>query len=432
MRVSFVNDAFTSKNWGARIATSALKDLILKSGGEIDVNVFESELSKFRLGRPETKSSENGKEKGKNSGIHAGLFIPPVIPKAYRKIQHTFMRKNSGNDIPAEWSSFQKLADDCVAGKTLLSNHVEMMSETDVVIINGEGSMYGNRQYAKANLLLAYVAKVKLNKPTAIVNHRIDLSDPDLHNLVSHIYPLMDDVVFREKSCLEESKNICNGKFAADSCYYYRPLPRDSFNKRYTLKQTIECANYLSSNGVPKLDPSKPYITVGGSSYVQIEFDLICKNYEVLLKKLKKLPIQIVLTASGIPDHKMFKVLSKKLSLPFIGINTSAELGMDIINQSELYIGGRWHPSNFALAGGAPIIPLSSKTPKMSALNEMLPYESEVYSLTELDKYADSIVQKAEFILDAGVTLKKEVSEWSKQMAATVQGNVDILTQKVI
>ena len=47
-------------------------------------------------------------------------------------------------------------------------------------------------------IFLTYIAKTIYDKPVIIVNHTADFSHPDLRRIAEEIYPLFDDVVFRD------------------------------------------------------------------------------------------------------------------------------------------------------------------------------------------------------------------------------------------
>jgi len=426
MNVTLVNDTSNSSNWGAIATSTALKEMILKAGGSINVNIKQNQIIDFQF----VSKKKPFKNKGDNTDNllrYFHLFVPPVIPKAYHKVHSQLNRFRSKPTIPDEWSKFEAFANHCLTSENTLSHHFENMKKSDVVILNGEGCLYGNTFQSRAIFLIGYISKSIIKKPTIIVNHTVDLSDPNLLHLAEKVYPLFDDVVCREYRTLEVCKKFCECRFAIDASYFYSPLPRKHFLKRYFLSKELVNSCFYEWSEKSVFDPSKPYICVGGSSLIQSYTEKVFDGFIELLDQLGTLPVQVLLTASAYKDFEVFKTIAEKLDLPLIGINTPVDLAMDIIGHAEIYIGGRWHPSNFALRGGTPVILLSGKTFKMHALADMVHISHEVFDIRELKINKEKICELAKNILNRGRALRNEIQNWSESNSQSAVENIKFL-----
>ena len=136
---------------------------------------------------------------------------------------------------------------------------------------------------------------------------------------------------------------------------------------------------------------------------------------------------QIVLAVSDICDQKFFRPIAKCFNLPLIGLTTPVQQAVDIIGNAEIYIGGRWHPSIFALRGGAPIIPLSSKTFKMQALAQMAGLSPHVFDALNLVNEKDAICKQLLSYLEQGDEIKFALRKWAEKECENSWDNVTYL-----
>src|SRR5690606_15633048 len=114
---------------------------------------------------------------------------------------------------------------------------------------------------ARLMLFLAYVAKVHFGLPVALVNHTAELSDPRLREMAAKVYPLLDDVVFREPVSARHGPGSVGGQVAPDAAFSYEPAQQSSW------QQVAGRPSYYSvwpddANFVPQA----PFVAVGGSA----------------------------------------------------------------------------------------------------------------------------------------------------------------------
>jgi hypothetical protein len=422
VKVSYINDTVESYNWGAIAASSGLKKLIKDAEGEIGVNFHQSQIKNFRF----SGTIQNGNMNGHHSaGKYLDLITPPAIPKVYNRL-----RKAAGfqeePEISSVWDQFKQFAEDCLTKKNTLSGHFQRMEHTDVTVINGEGCIFGNKFLSKMIFALGYISGSILQKPTVIVNHTADYSDPELLSLAKKVYPLFDDVVVREYASLKGCQEYCDVRFAADTSYCYEPYQKEYFLKEYALAKERLDTTIIEEYDY-SFNPEKPYICLGGSSLLCKYSDSAAVGYIELINELKTLPVQLVLTASAPPDQKLFKSLSKQLRLPLIGFKTPVSLAISILGHAEVYIGGRWHPGNMAMSGGTPVIPFSANTFKMNALADMQGLSSTVFDIQELHHHKVEILELTKKYLHEGKTVRNKIYSLSDSLRGNVRNNVGFL-----
>jgi polysaccharide pyruvyl transferase WcaK-like protein len=137
---------------------------------------------------------------------------------------------------------------------------------------------------------------------------------------------------------------------------------------------------------------------------------------------------QVVLTASDLKDEMILRPVAKRLGLPLIGLHTPIQQSVDVVGNAQAYIGGRWHPSIFALRGGVPLIPIASKTFKIDALVEMAGLESDVIPHGRLVESLPRIRQQLDDQVAQGEALRSRLRAWASQQAQACRSNVDILS----
>ncbi|MBK7543341.1 MAG: polysaccharide pyruvyl transferase family protein [Candidatus Competibacteraceae bacterium] len=429
MKVLLINDSTSNPNWGDRAAATALKLMINKLGGDI-IDIFsEDELkcSSFLRSEIGVKKSITGDRRLTEL---LKLFFPPILFKIKGKMLRSFGLEEKPCLIPDTWDEFRKCAENILNNKERYQRLINVFDKMDVAVIHGDGCMVGNGLLPRTELFLGYLIKTHFNKPVVIVNHTADFDHPNLLKIAQKVYPLFDDVVFRDPISEKRCKEFCNGRFVADTAFLFEPILSTEFWKDTTRRPTY----FDIWPDVAAFDPAKPYLCIGGSSILSYDsFPLeIIKDFSLLIRYIQSIyPGQIVLTVSDIVDQPVFRTIAKELALPLVGLATPVQQVVDIIGNAEAYIGGRWHPSIFALRGGTPIIPLSAKTFKMQALIEMAGLNSITFDALGLDKIKYPLGNQLYSYLEQGVDLRKKIRIWAQEAAKNCWGNIEFLKKPI-
>ena len=122
--------------------------------------------------------------------------------------------------------------------------------------------------------------------------------------------------------------------------------------------------------------------------------------------------------------------MANALGLPLVGLTTPVQQAVDIIGNAQAYVGGRWHPSIFALRGGAPVVPLSSKTFKMQALIAMAGLSTPTFDAHNLEGEKKGIGRALADFVGQGETLRQTLRHWAIEQAEGCLDNVAYLRRR--
>ncbi len=428
MNVLFVNDSTSNPNWGDRAAAIALRKMIQDSKGVVCKTIYEEELYG---GCFSNKWNTEGTAHESLPRKIVKLCLPPMVLKAREKIRSLYRLSTVGRaacDVPENWDDFPITLELIYKNKDQCSDLLAAIEEADLMVIHGDGCMVGNARIARAELFLAYLAKVHFKKPVIIVNHTADFDHPNLQQIAREVYPLFDDVVFRDSVSVERCRYFCNGRVAADSAFLFKPIPLDSW---LPVAQRPTFFDVWPDQA--QFNPAEPYVCIGGSSIYHY-----AKSYDAeggfvkLINHVRSIYSgQIVLTASDARDQTIYRPIAKRLNLPLVGVSTPVQQAVDIVGNAQAYIGGRWHSSIFALRGGTPVVPLSSLTFKMEALSQMAGLPSVVFDALDLEHQKLAIGRQLQSYLEQGQELREALSIWAEKEAINSWENVAYLKSMV-
>ncbi|MBL8800201.1 MAG: polysaccharide pyruvyl transferase family protein [Planctomycetia bacterium] len=384
MRILLINDTSKQSNWGCRATSFQLRRMLAAGGHEIVESVLVTELS-----HPH------------------GWRLP--LGCLFRKPITLF------DCVPARLSQFPTYANRVLRGQATLKgpestrvlNLRQALEQCDLVFINGEGSIHGNRRVAKAILFVAYVAKTVFGKPCVLTNHTADLGNPELLPIAEAVYPMLDDVSFRdpisERTWGHLARQVTGSLLIPDAAFCFQPLAEAEF------RQLASRPTYFSvwPDSAEGFDPRTPYVCVSASSIYYREetyhYDPV-PGYLRLCDRLRTQVGQVVLTAPCHVDERILRQVSRKLNLPLIGRSAPTQQAVDILGNAQLHISGRWHPTIFAAVGGAPAITLTANTYKLNGLNELLGLSTPTFDALALERQVDDIVDLAAVYFRQGPT----------------------------
>ena len=419
MRVLLINDSTSGPNWGDRAAAVSLMSMIRACDGDIVYSLTEHDL------RSTSFFPEDAQVKAKRS---LKPLVPPVLLAMRRSLRTSLHveEPESHSRIPATWEDFHRLGTEFAQGTGLCGDLLEAIALADVAVIHGDGAMVGNGIIPRTDLFLAYVIKKHFGRPVMICNHTADFNHSGLHKIAMNVYPMFDDVVFRDSLSVERCRHLCDGRFAPDTAFQFEPLARD------TWVPVARRPTYFDVwPDTAAFDPSAPYICIGGSSKLWFETDQpspVRLGYMALIEKLRSVyDGQIVLTASDLTDESVFRPIAKEMDLPLIPVTIPIQQAVDVVGNSDAYLGGRWHPSIFALRGGSPVIPLLAKTFKMQALTSQAGLSSDHHDVFSLGEAAEAICRELTGYLAQGAELRGRLRDWGVRMGEESWGNVSYL-----
>jgi hypothetical protein len=420
MRVLLLNDSTTYGNWGGRAATTALRFMIREVGGDIVHTVAIDELVACAFGEP-IAQQEPAPSRKRQLKDAVKPFIPPIALDVRRKFIHEPALPDEKRLIPRAWADYERAAAYLTGPQTPWPRLMRLFADVDVAVVFGDGDIYGTHLLPHTILFLSYLLRRHFDTPVAIVAHSADLDNAPLRSVAEHVYPLFDDVVFRDEVSQRDCASFCSGRLAADTSFWFRPAAKAIWAPIAHRPAFFD----VWPDSAP-LDPSRPYVCLGGSSHFdRADIDVGVEGYAALITRLASAyEGQIVLTVSDNVDNPVFRPLAKRFGLPLVGVSTPVQQVVDVLGNADAYIGGRYHPAIFALSGGAPLIPLSARTFKMQSLAEMASLPSHSYESRDLMTEAAQVAEHFLSFLAAGDELRGRLRSWADGMAADSWGNV--------
>lgn len=399
MKVCLVNDTSDDPNWGARATSLALRELIHEAGGRV-----ESTLYQYRIGMAQAEDIASVRDAEVLSGQ-----VEDVAPR--------------------RWQEFESRARDVMDGVIFPEIHTALAS-SDVVLISGEGCIYDCTRQSRMIYFIAYLAKRFFGKPTAIVNHSIVMNDPVLREIADHVYPLLDDVVFREPvSALACVSGL--GRVASDAAYLYQPQGAEWWPQSGSSQQSPQGENEGGILRGGDFDPQAPYTCIGGGSVyfrgLKPGFDAV-PSFSKLCRALQACVGQVILTASSGKDLRIMEPLAERLELPLAGVNLPIQTAVNLVGNAQVYIGARWHPSIFAHSGGTPVIALNRHTVKMDAFLKQVGMQQSAFDPFAIEDQLDDLMAEVKAHLQAGEELRSHLRNGALRLAGMARENVRLLT----
>ncbi len=424
MNIFFINDSSSNPNWGDRAAAIALKGMVKALGGTLSSVLTEDDLrDSVFFNRPPGLPSKG--VEGRSLKDWARLLLPPVTLKLREKFLQRLRKREYEGPIPQTVDEFERCTDLLLRDRVTYGRLIDAIEMTDVVIIHGDGCMVGNGVLPRSELFLSYLIKTRLDKPVLLINHTTDFHHPELNRMAEAVYPLLDDVTYRDQTSVELCRDRWAGRYAADTAFQFKPAERDAWAALAARPTYFDVWPDEAA-----FDPRQPYVCVGGSSIYSFDRgpDDVIEDFIILLSHLQKVYAgQIILTASDIKDQIIFRPVSARLNLPLVGLTVPVQQAVDIIGNAQVYIGGRWHPSIFALRGGTPVIPLASKTFKMQALIAMAGLPTTTFNALDLPGEKEHIGQTLTALVAQGEELRSSLRQWAEQQEVSSWDNLTFL-----
>ena len=415
MKVLFVNDSTSNPNWGDRAAAMALEEMLVEAGHEIVARITEDDLrdgTAFEL--PPRMTALPSADAPLTEIFRA---------KLRRKLERRSIPRSV---VPGEASEFEPRMREFERDHVRFGALQHSIESCDAVVIHGDGAMAGPSTNARSQLFLAYVAKRAFGRPVLLVNHTADLEHPRLRAMADLVYPLLDDVVYRDEMSAERWSSSWPGRYAPDSAFRFRASSPEAW--------AAVCGREGAYDVWPDrahFDPTRPYVCLGGSSIFSFDghpqkiIDGCVALAEHLCDRGRE---QVVLTASDSKDELVFREVARWTRLPLVGLHCPVPLAVDLLANARAYVGGRWHPSIFALAHGTPVVPLASKTFKMQALVRMAGLGETTYDIDDAFDVRGGVATTLNERIAAGEALRAELRAWGAQQHLHAAENVSGLT----
>lgn len=355
-------------------------------------------------------------------------FARAGYPHTWRTGSQWFYRQHPQLPRLRTLDDFRHHAEEIGAGR-ILSDLAAMLRECDLVFLNGENFIRPGAHKGRMLLFIAYLAKTVFRKPCVLSNHSVDLEEAELAEIAAEIYPLLDEVHFREETSLERGAALAapgRSRLIPDVAWAVPAAPLAEW------AALVRRPGHFSAwpDSAENFDPLRPYVTVCASSIFSApghqDVD-IAPAFVKLCKRINEKVAPVLLTAPCVAEHKIMRKVSSALGLPLLGANLPVRQAIDVVGNAAAHVGGRWHLGIFAATGGTPTVALSANNHKMHSLMRQLQMDAPVFDALQLEQHIDAIVALAGRYLEAGAPLRERLLRRSRELGTEVGHNMDFV-----
>lgn len=236
---------------------------------------------------------------------------------------------------------------------------MQKIASTDILLINGEGTIHGMHVGPRALLYLAYAAKKYLHKHVEIINHSIypedtlDLNISEATEIYKLVYGYLDFIGSRDAYSTQLMTEL--------------GIP---------VTQTFDCLplyieRHYSKTKVVKV---KNIVLAGSASVTQAGVKATVDCLEKFRQQGYKIKVLIGAKAFPIAEDALLKYLKAypEASNWEIVDAQSMDEWLNAINNASLLLSGRFHHSIAAACLRTPFVALNSNTPKVDAIMDMM------------------------------------------------------------
>ena len=392
-RILLINDNSAHSNWGAQASPPSLLDVLAEAlPGSSATALSHSWLT--RQYRRMAGVLGGGIVSSRSLGL-----LRPIVYRCSTPVSF----------FPDVADDFDFWANEWEAGRggPHAAEFLRIAANADVVVYNGENSIYRNTPEGCHGIFLVWYATTRMRKPGCIVNHTAQLDGvlPIMASMVKLAYPALDLVAVREPRSLENLKRlgIANAELFPDVVFAQHPEGRSS--QRVTdwrRRQGLSDQSYfcLSASGLPVSTPR-------GSWDGEVT---------ALVRDLKASGLQAVLVAKD-PWCLFLEEVAERTGSLFFGPDHEYQDLWPLFEGASFLVTGHYHYAIFASMVGCPFIPLSANNHKMQGLCEHLGWERTMpFDATWLRSCRSEIVEEASQLRKRRETLGAHLKARSSEL----------------
>jgi len=310
---------------------------------------------------------------------------------------------------PAVADQFECVAEEWLAGRGGLgaAKYLEKLQGVDIVVLNGEGSIYRTNISAIRELFLAWFAKTKLGIPTVFINGTVQLTliMPVLPAMVRKTFRVLDAAAVRGPYSLRNVQ-----EFVPDVAI--RLIPDSALSLPVEIESHSPGVEALFT----QLGKADFFCFDPGPMTIDHHFGKRSSLFR-MITEVKKLGLQAVMVVSGPPEAAMLKQLAANTDSIYLEQQPSYKDLMAVLDRAKFQVSGRNHNLLLGARVGCPAIAIASISHKVHGVCEQLRF-SPPYDGTDLWSNIDSITAAAANILERGATLREEISSHAARLSA--------------
>lgn len=390
--ILMLNDIRNEPNWGSQACTDALERILLDRVPDARIETLTHAwlFRQFRVSRPPFGART--------------YLVRPRHTRLTRRLDSLLQRFSAPlSYVPRVSDEYEYRADQWLAGRggPNADEYLAKLKACDAVVFNAEGSTYRNNHAAHLCLFMLWLAKTRFQIPSFFLNGIVHLTlvDAVLPGMVRKAFEVLDGVVVREPLSLRNIQEHVPGvraQMAPDSVFYF-PRPTGPTSSLDRIKASLAGREYfcLSSSMLPV-----DYLGHPDSSAI-VE----------LIRALKEVVPQCVCTAKDVGDRWLREAAARTGSLYFGPENDYWDLST-LFEGARFLVSGRYHNLIMATIAGCPSIALTSTSPKIQGLCELLEGQiGEAYDATSLKAHLPRLVEQARSYVAAGEAKRRALRD---------------------
>jgi polysaccharide pyruvyl transferase WcaK-like protein len=286
---------------------------------------------------------------------------------------------------PLVADQFDAVADDwlCGRGGPDANAFLDRFRAADLVLLNGESSIYRDNASAVRELFLVWLAKERLGIPSVFVNGGVHLTDvvPVVPPMVRKTFPRLDAVAVREPRSLRNLRDNVpevEARMFPDAAFAFAPDDAEEGDAIADIRRRLDGAPYFCF--VPG---QMPMDHQGPSSALH-----------QLITALKGSRLRAVLICRDPTDAFLMRVANETDSL-FVGSISDFREYMALTAGAEFVVSGRYHSTILSAIVGCPAVTFGSNNHKVHGACELLDdVLGAPYDATHLRPDLDHIVER--------------------------------------
>jgi polysaccharide pyruvyl transferase WcaK-like protein len=324
---------------------------------------------------------------------------------------------------PSVADQFETIADEWMEGRggSGAQQFLSRFEGADLVVLNGEGSIYRTNESAIRELFLAWLCKVRLEIPTVFVNGGLHLTDvvPILPAMVRKTFRSLDAVAVREPCSLRNLQEYVPGVDAQlfpDAAFVLRPDDARGSDVVKMLREHIGGSPYFC------FDPgAMPIDARGGEKSAMHQ----------MISVLKRVTPRAVFVANMHTDRYIEEIAHDTDSL-YVDTMASYREFMALVSDAQFLVSGRYHNVILAAIMGCPSIALGSSSHKVHGACEMLDnLVGSPYDGTDLLSNLDTITQHAGTYVQSRAEFADQLQDVCGRRRAEAFGLGELVTNLV-
>lgn len=259
-----------------------------------------------------------------------------------------------------------------------------------LVIVNPAGEFFPREPLAAFyHVLDAHVAQ-KLGRPTAIVNHTMDITDPTMRILIPRVYKSLALVGFRDEKSI--------GAFEA--------MGGDLSN----VLVTPDLA--LTTEVLTKPNRRKGTIAIA-INVPEAEANGYLEQWRTAIAALRGKDLKIELVSNEMPAEMPFyeEMLARYPELVISGAGYDHDRYCQLLGEYDFVITSRMHTGILAMIMGTPVIPVEGASFKMTGLFNELGFTAPVIRPTTNSDWVNTLVDRATSLRTDRDAASRDVSD---------------------